>query len=65
VQLTWDMTVRSLSESSCEFTDTITLFETARLPGVCRKSGLPAAQMKEGVRQAIDAHQCRRNTELR
>jgi hypothetical protein len=56
VQLTWDMTVRSLSESSCEFTDTITLFETPDYLAFVEKSGVPAAQMKEGVRQAIDAH---------
>jgi hypothetical protein len=56
VQLTWDMTVKPLSKTSCEFTDTITLFETPDYVAFAQKSGMPTVQMKEGVRKAIDAH---------
>ncbi len=56
VQLTWDMTVKPISDNSCEFTDTITLFETPSYLAFVEKSGVPAGHMKEGVKQAIDAH---------
>jgi len=56
VQLAWEMTVKPLSESSCEFTDAITIFETQEYLAFVAKSGVPAEHMKAGVKQALDAH---------
>lgn len=56
LQLTWDMKVKALSTDSCEFTDTITLYDTPTLREFVEKSGVPVAQLLAGVKQAIDAH---------
>jgi hypothetical protein len=50
------MTVKPLSESSCEFRDAITVFETQEYLAFVAKSGVPAEHMKAGVKQALDAH---------
>jgi hypothetical protein len=56
LQMIWDMTVKPLSENSCEFTDTITLFESPDLLAFAEKSGVTPAHMKEDVQQVINAH---------
>lgn len=56
VQLTWNMKVRAISEDTCEFTDTITLYDTPTLRAFVEKSGVPLDQMLAEAKQAIDAH---------
>lgn len=56
VQLTWDMKVKAINKDSCEFTDTISLYDTPTLREFVEKSGAPLAQVITGAKQAIDAH---------
>lgn len=56
VQLTWDMKVKAVSADTCEFTDTITLYDTPTLRAFVEKSGVPLDQMLAETKQAIDAH---------
>jgi hypothetical protein len=56
VQLAWEMTVKPLSESSCEFTDSISMFETDEYLAFVEKSGAPAELVTVAVQRAIDAH---------
>jgi hypothetical protein len=56
VQLTWEMTVKRVSETSCEFTDAITVFETDEYLAFVAKSGAPPDQVRDGVQLAVDAH---------
>ena len=56
VQLEWDMTVKPLSETTCEFTDSVTIFETDGYLTFVEKSGVPADQLKADVEQMLDGH---------
>jgi hypothetical protein len=56
VQLTWDLTVKPLSGSTCEFTDSISMFETDEYLAFVEKSGAPHEQVRDAVQRAIDAH---------
>jgi len=56
MQLTWDTSVRPLSENSCEFTDTISVFETDEYLTFVKKSGASPEQMRDETQRALDAH---------
>jgi hypothetical protein len=56
VQLTWETTVKPLSESTCEFTDSISMFETDEYLAFVEKSGASPEQVKDTIQRAIDAH---------
>ena len=56
IQLAWDMTVKPLSESSCEFTNSISVFGTDEFLTFVEKSNAPPEQIKETVQRALDAH---------
>jgi len=56
MQLTWDTSVRPLSENSCEFTDTIAVFETDEYLAFVKKSGVSPEQMRDETQRALDAH---------
>jgi len=56
LQLVWDMAVKPLSAISCEFTNSLSLFETDDLIAFVESSGGPAEQVRETLRSTIDAH---------
>ena len=56
MQLTWDLIVKPLSGSTCEFTDTISVFETDDYLAFVKKSGAPPEQLRNAVQRALDAH---------
>ena len=56
IQLAWDMTVKPLSESSCEFTNSIFLFETDALLAFFENGGAPPEQVRDALQRALDAH---------
>jgi hypothetical protein len=56
MQFAWDLTVKPLSESSCEFTDLISVFETDGYLAFVEKSGAAPEQVKDAMQRAIDAH---------
>jgi hypothetical protein len=56
MQLTWDLSVKPLSENSCEFTDSISVFETDEYLAFVEKSGASPEQVKDTIQRAIDAH---------
>jgi len=65
MQLTWDTSVRPLSENSCEFTDTISVFETDEYLAFVKKSGASPEQMRDETQRALDAHNAEGNTQFR
>src|SRR6266850_5906085 len=56
MQLTWDLIVKPLSGNTCEFTDTISVFETDDYLAFVKKSGAPPEQLRDAVQRALDAH---------
>jgi hypothetical protein len=56
VQLSRELTVKPLSENSCEFTDSISLFETDDHLAFVEKSGASLEQVNDTIQRAIDAH---------
>jgi hypothetical protein len=56
MQLAWDMTVKPLSESSCEFTNSIFLFETDALLAFFENGDAPPEQVRDALQRALDAH---------
>jgi hypothetical protein len=56
LQLVWDMVVKPLSVSSCEFTNSLFLYETDDLLAFVESSGGAAAQVRETLQRTIDAH---------
>ena len=56
MRLAWDMTVKPLSESSCEFTNSIFLFETDALLAFFENGGAPPEQVRDALQRALDAH---------
>jgi hypothetical protein len=50
------MTVKPLSENSCEFTNSIFVFGTDEFLTFVEKSDAPPEQVKETVQHALDAH---------
>jgi len=56
VLLTWDMSVKPLSESSCEFTNSISVFGTDEFLAFVETSDVPPEQVKDTVQRALDAH---------
>jgi hypothetical protein len=51
-----DLTVKPLSESSCEFTNSISVFGTDEVLAFVEKSDAPTEQVKDAVQRALDAH---------
>jgi hypothetical protein len=56
LQLVWDMAVKPLSATSCEFTNSLFLYETDGLIAFVESSGGPAEQVRETLQRTIDAH---------
>jgi hypothetical protein len=56
MQLVWDMAVKPLSATSCEFTNSLFLFETDDLTAFVERSGGPAEQVREALQRTIDDH---------
>src|SRR6266404_472684 len=56
MQLAWDMTVKPLSNSSCEFTNSIFLFETDALLAFFENGDAPPEQARDALQRALDAH---------
>ena len=56
VQLSWEMTVKPLSNSSCEFTNSIFLFETDALLAFFENGDAPPEQARDALQRALDAH---------
>jgi uncharacterized protein (TIGR02118 family) len=56
VQLAWDMTVKSLSESSCEFTNSLFVFGNDEFLASVEKSDASPEQVKDALQRTLDAH---------
>jgi hypothetical protein len=56
VQFAWDITVKPLSESSCEFTNSISVFGTDEFLTFVEKSDAPPEQVRDAVQRALDPH---------
>jgi hypothetical protein len=56
MQLAWDMGVKPLSASSCEFTNSLSVFGTDEFLAFVLKIDAPSEQLKKEVQRALDAH---------
>ena len=56
MQLAWDMAVKPLSESNCEFTNSIFLFGTDALLAFFENGDAPPEQARDALQRALDAH---------
>jgi hypothetical protein len=56
VQFAWDITVKPLSESGCEFTNSISVFGTDEFSTFVEKSDAPPEQVRDAVQRALDPH---------
>jgi hypothetical protein len=56
MQLAWDMGVKPLSASSCEFTNSLSVFGTDEFLAFVLKTDAPSEQLKKEVQRALDAH---------
>jgi len=55
MQFTWDTSLRPLSENSCEFTDSISVFETDEYLAFVNKSAASPEQTRDETQGAHDA----------
>jgi hypothetical protein len=56
MRLAWDTTVKLLSASSCEFTNSLLVFETDALLAFFENGGAPPEQVRDALQRALDAH---------
>jgi len=65
MQRTWDLSVKPLSENSCEFTNSISVFETDDYLAFVEKSDAAPEQARDMIQRAIDAHNAEETPQFR